>query len=105
LRLRGVRNQVTLRLDASRQCSQVVMLRNPDTRQATDRRAAVDAAAAHMDEVGVYLTDEVFLYRIVDVVVTGAGEMADIEDCFWLDVVRVPMGDVLARRLRVVTPS
>ena len=30
--------------------------------------------------------------------------MAEVEDCYGLDVVRVPMGDLLARRLRVVTP-
>jgi len=50
----------------------------------------------------MYLTNEVFLYRIVDVVLTESGEMADIEDCYWLDVVRVPMSDLLARRLRIV---
>jgi hypothetical protein len=54
---------------------------------------------------GTYLTDEVFLYRVVDVRVTGAGEMAELEDCYWLDIVRVPISDVLARRLRVVTPT
>jgi hypothetical protein len=53
----------------------------------------------------MYLTDEVFLYRVVDVLATGAGEMAELEDCYWLDIVRVPVSDVLARRLRVVTPT
>ena len=37
--------------------------------------------------------------------VTGSGEMAELEDCYWLDVVRVPICDLLARRLRVVTPG
>jgi hypothetical protein len=47
----------------------------------------------------MYLTDGVFLYRVVDVVATDSGELADIEDCYWLDVVRVPMYEVIARRL------
>ena len=55
--------------------------------------------------VGMYLTNEVFLYRVVDVVETESGEMAEIEDCYWLDVVRVPICDLLARQLRVVTPA
>ena len=55
--------------------------------------------------VGVYLTNEVFLYRVVDVVVTESGEMADVEDCYGLDVVRVPTRDLLARGLRVLTPA
>ena len=62
-------------------------------------------AATHRHQVGIYLTDEVFLYRVVDLLVTVAGEMADLEDCYWLDIVRVPISDVLARRLRVVTPT
>jgi hypothetical protein len=54
---------------------------------------------------GTYLTDEIFLYRVVRVVVTGADELIDLEDCYLTDVVRVPVTDVRARRLRVVTPS
>ena len=53
----------------------------------------------------VYLTDEVFLYRLVDVVMTDAGAMFEIEDCYGLDVVRIPKSDVFARRLRPVTPT
>jgi len=53
----------------------------------------------------VYLTDEVFLYRVDDVLETAAGEVVDVEDCYWLDVVRVPAHDLKARRLRVVTPT
>ncbi|HTP18026.1 MAG TPA: hypothetical protein VMJ65_00390 [Solirubrobacteraceae bacterium] len=53
----------------------------------------------------MYLTDGVFLYRVVDVVETESGEMADIEDCYRLDIVRIPMCDLLSRRLRVVTPA
>jgi hypothetical protein len=53
----------------------------------------------------MYLTDEVFLYRVVDVLATGVGEMAELEDCYRLETVRVPISDVLARWLRVVTPT
>ena len=53
----------------------------------------------------MYLTDGVFLYRVVDLLVTGEGEMADLEDCYGLDVVRVAVDDLRARRLHVVTPS
>jgi len=53
----------------------------------------------------VYLTNGVFLYRVVDVVLTESGEMAEIEDCYWLDIVRIPMCDLLASELRVVTPA
>jgi hypothetical protein len=53
----------------------------------------------------MYLTNGVFLYRVVDVVLTESGEMADIEDCYRLDIVRVPMRDLLVRGLRVVRPA
>ena len=62
-------------------------------------------APEHSAELDVYLTDEVFLYRIVDVALTESGDMADVEDCLWLDVVRIPMRDLLARELRIVTPG
>ena len=58
-----------------------------------------------MHAADVYLTDEVFLYRVYEVLMTGAGEMVDLEDCYWLDVVRVPVHELRARRLRVVTPA
>jgi hypothetical protein len=53
----------------------------------------------------VYLTDEVFLYRVLGVVASADGEVVELEDCMYLDVVRVPLADVRARRLRVVTPT
>ena len=52
----------------------------------------------------MYLTDEVFLYRVVGVAASADGELVELEDCMYLDVVRVPLADVRARRLRVVTP-
>lgn len=58
-----------------------------------------------VDGPGAYLTDEVFLYRITNVVMCGLGEIVELEDCYALDVVEVPISDVRARRLRVVTPA
>jgi len=60
-------------------------------------------AARQGDQVALYLTDGVFLYRVVDVSLSD--EMVDIEDCYSLDRVRVSMEALLARRLRVVTPA
>jgi hypothetical protein len=101
--LGSLRQRVKVRLDDSRLSIRDVMLRSADRYRSG--RSATSTAAAHADQVGVYLTDGVFLYRVDDVLVTRAGEMADLEDCYWLDVVRVPMNDLRARRLRVVTPT
>jgi hypothetical protein len=81
------------------------MLRNTHSCLAADARDATTGTAAAVAQVGVYLTDEVFLFRVVDVLASGAGETADLEDCYQLDVVRVPIADLRARRLRVVTPA
>ena len=53
----------------------------------------------------MYLTDGVFLYRVTGLVAGGADEIVEIEDCYWLDVVQVPIGDLRGRQLRLVTPS
>jgi hypothetical protein len=68
-------------------------------------RRRVKVVSTKMDHAGVYLTDEVFLFRVVDLQLTGAGAAAELEDCYGLDVVRVPLNDLRARRLRVVTPT
>ena len=81
------------------------MLHRADTVPAADPRTVASADAADVDQRGVYLTNEVFLYRVVDGVVSAAGEMVDLEDCYWLDVVRVPVSELAARHLRIVTPS
>lgn len=80
------------------------MLRNANSGLAPDAPAAANAVTRPVAQVGVYLTDEVFLYRVVDLLATRAGEVVELEDCYWLDIVRVPMNDLRARRLRVVTP-
>jgi hypothetical protein len=54
---------------------------------------------------GVYLTDEIFLYRFIGSVGFGAALTIELEDCFGLDVVRVSADALRARRLRVVTPA
>jgi hypothetical protein len=70
-----------------------------------DDPVAEDAIARDVDGPGVYLTDEVFLYRVVGVVPIRVDEMVELEDCFRLDVVRVPATDLRARQLRAVTPA
>ena len=53
----------------------------------------------------MYLTNEVFLYRVVGFLVGRWTDFVELEDCYTLDVVRVAMNDLRERRLRVVTPS
>lgn len=60
------------------------------------------AAVGEFDRSDQYLTDEVFLFRVVSDV---AGEMVYLEDCYGLDVVRVPVTRVRERRLRAVNPA
>jgi hypothetical protein len=55
--------------------------------------------------IGVYLTDEVFLYRVVASVADNGGGVVTIEDCYYLDVVHVLVKDLRERRLRTVTPA
>ena len=54
-------------------------------------------AASHNDEPGVYLTDETFLYRIAGII-RGPDATVDLEDCYFLDVVRVPLSELHAHR-------
>ena len=71
-----------------------------------DRHSTRGSAAAPAPlEVGTYLTNEVFLYRVVDIGTTAFGATADIEDCYRLDVVRVAASDLAGRRLRIVTAA
>jgi len=46
-----------------------------------------DANAARLEGAGVYLTNEVFLYRVIEVLPSEEGEMVELEDCYGLDVV------------------
>jgi len=63
------------------------------------------AIAAQIDGAGVYVTNEVFLYRVIRLVESEQGELVELEDCYGLDVVRVPVADVNAGQLRLVTPA
>lgn len=67
--------------------------------------AAAGDVAGHIDGASPYLTDGVFLYRVVRSVPSEVGELLELEDCFCLDVVRVAPADLRARRLRAVTPA
>jgi len=50
---------------------------------------------------GVYLTDGVFLFRVAG----EADGIVELEDCYRLDRVLVPMPALRARRLRIVMPA
>ena len=78
------------------------------TRSSLDHRASTDdhgPTAGHDDGPGVYLTDEVFLYRLAGSMPRGTAEAVELEDCYALDVVEVSLSDLRARGLRIVTPS
>ncbi len=64
----------------------------------------IDASASFSDD-GLYLTDELFLFRVLGVLDTDAGEMVELEDSFGLDVVLVPIADPRLLGLRVVMPA
>ena len=61
--------------------------------------------ASQADAAPVYLTDEVFLYRVVGLAGGGGDEVVELEDCYGLDIVTVAAVDLYERRLRVVTPA
>ena len=64
-------------------------------------------AAARSDaKLGaIYLTDDTFLYRVVGAVAGDEDEIVELEDCYGLDVVEVPLAGLRARGLRVVIPA
>ena len=75
---------------------------------AGDRYSAGGAAVQSgppTDEPGMYLTDEVFLYRVVGLVATEAGGDGRTRGLPRLDVVHVPVSDVSTRCFRVVTAA
>jgi hypothetical protein len=63
------------------------------------------SALDSVPEAGMYLTDGAFLYRVAALVAVGGRRMVELEDCYRLDVVRVPASGLDARRLRVVIPA
>jgi len=76
-----------------------------DTWPTADGPILQHRVAGQVEVLGTYLTDEVFLYRIAGVGSDGPVETIELEDCYWLDVVHVSVGDLRARRLHPVTPS
>ena len=73
------------------------------------KRGEVEGSApvedAWVPASGVYLTDEIFLYRVAGSAGLGAALTIELEDCFGLDIVRVSADVLRARGLRVVTPA
>ncbi len=57
------------------------------------------------DAAAAYVTDGVFLFRVAGWIGTGAEAAVELEDCYALDVVTVPIRDLPARGLHVVTRS
>jgi hypothetical protein len=68
-------------------------------------RAEPVLSAPQTTRAAAYLTDEVFLHRVAGFEEGSPREMVEVEDCYGLDVVRVPLRDLQLRRLRVVTPA
>jgi hypothetical protein len=97
-----VDRQCNVRLDDP---SSSGMLHPTDNRTTADLSRPAGAVPARSDIAGLYLTDEVFLYRVVGSVASGVDELVELEDCYGLDVVRVPVSDLRSRRLRVVTAA
>jgi hypothetical protein len=64
----------------------------------------VEATASDLDQ-DLYLTNEVFLYRVTGPLEDEDDRLVDVEECYSLDVVRVPVREILKRGLRVVTPA
>jgi hypothetical protein len=67
--------------------------------------ATAGEVAGSIDGASSYLTDGVFLYRVVSSVPSAVGELVELEDCFSLDVVYVQQANLRARGLRSVTPG
>ncbi|MBV8218691.1 MAG: hypothetical protein JO325_09510 [Solirubrobacterales bacterium] len=83
------------------------MLTGHGGRDSSTARIALDnyPTGEDPDGAGLYLTNDVFLYRVVRIVASDVGAMVEVEDCYALDVVRVPIHDFHASRLRIVTAS
>jgi hypothetical protein len=73
----------------------------PGTADAFEQPRTTDQGTAG---AGVYLTDGIFLYRLVESAAVAQDDVVELEDCYLLDVVRVLVSDLRGRGLRVVTP-
>lgn len=107
LRLRAAVRAVDVPLDRHRTKGVAV----PERRSAERRRKAESCRPAGLDDAftgfvgGEYLTDEVFLYRVVGLVTNQAEAAVILEDCYGLDIVEVRLARLRARRFRIVTPD
>ena len=55
--------------------------------------------------IGVYLTNGIFLYRVAGVLADVEDGLVELEDCYRLDVVHVPITELVQRCMRLVTPA
>ena len=55
--------------------------------------------------VGVYLTNGVFLYRVAGLLADADDGLVELEDCYLLDVVHVPITELSELCMRLVTPA
>ncbi len=70
-----------------------------------DPSSAVGDAETVVDRTGHpsrYLTDGVNLYRFMGELGSGIEQLIGLEDCWSLEVVLLPIGELRARRLRGV---
>lgn len=81
------------------------MLHPPDNRGTSRSSLPPGGVATPIDMAGAYLTDGVFLYRVVGSLANAVDEVVELEDCYGLDVVPVPLSALRSRRFRVVTPD
>jgi len=55
--------------------------------------------------IGVYLTNGIFLYRVAGLLADVEDGLIELEDCYLLDVVHVPITELVQRCMRLVTPA
>jgi len=67
-------------------------------------RVSLTIEASRPVAAAIYLTDGVFLYRVAGLEGAGPDGAVDVEDCYGLDIVKVSVADLRARRLRAVMP-
>lgn len=77
----------------------------PDDRRAAAGAVPAGVVAGEITGANLYLTNGVFLYRVVGMAATGMGQMVELEDCYSLNVALVPIGALRAGGLRVVQPE
>jgi hypothetical protein len=64
-----------------------------------------DTAAGDQGRPGRYLTDGLVLYRYIGTVVSGLGEMVELEDCRSLELTWLPIGELRYLRAVIAAPD